>query len=449
MDSAARISRRNLLKAGSLAGISAALYACGAGTKSSASAGAAAGPSGSSGASLAPSAAANLSGRVSYWHHFAGNENIDKGIAKQFAAFQAKYPDIDFKPDVIPNPEYMAKLTTASQTGALPDAALIAASRFIDTLGMGAVTDVTDRIKALPTYSDYPESYFTATAANGIWYGLPQWLSPDGMLFYRKDWLAEAGFTEAPKTWDELQKVAIAITDPAKNRYGYGMRAGDLFGAAVLLAVIYSFGSDIVDAQGKPALDRDMTIEAVTYYSELFTKYQVVPPSVTGDALTEIRAAFQTGQTGMLYTGFSSLAGIADAVNFPVENIGIAVAPSAKRSSCALTVVSNVMTSDRNADATWAWLSFWADADRQAEFYADTSFLPTMKSAYQDPRVASSPHIEAAIEASQVGFQTPQFPGYTGYITDVNATWQAVLLGKMTPTAWTDDAIAKLNTLLA
>jgi multiple sugar transport system substrate-binding protein len=227
------------------------------------------------------------------------------------------------------------------------------------------------------------------------------------------------------------------------------MRAGDLFGAAVLLAVIESFGTDIVDAAGKPAMDRDKTIEAVTFYSELYTKHKVVPPSVTSDAVTQVREGFATGHTGMIYLGFSALSQIEAVASFPKENIGLVVAPADKRSSCWLTVVSNVMTDDRNADATWAWLSYWADANIQADFYADTSFLPTMTSAYEDPRVKGSAHIDAAINAIKVGRPAPQFTGYTGYITDINATWQSVLLGKMTPTAWTDDAIAKLNTLLA
>jgi multiple sugar transport system substrate-binding protein len=448
MASPSRISRRDVLKAGAYAGMGAALSACVPGASAPGSPSASrsiAVPSGTATASPSP----QLTGRVDYWHHFGGSETIEAGIAKQFDAFRAKYPDIDFRPDPVPNPEYMAKLTTAAQTGTLPDAALIASSRFVDTFGMGAVTDITDRIRALPTFGDYPEAYFRTVEDNGSWYGVPHWLAADGCLYYRKDWLDEAGFSSPPETWEELQEIAIAITDPAQNRYGYGMRAGDLFGAAVLLAVIESFGTDIINENKEPAMDRDRTIEAVTFYSELFTRHKVVPPSVTADGFTQVRAGFETGQTGMLYLGFNALAPILDNAAFPAENVGLTAAPGRDRSASWITIVSNVMTSDRNPDATWAWLAHWADPGVQAEFFADTSNLPTLQSAYEDPRVTSVPYVDAAIKAIEVGRPAPQFPGYTGFIEAINATWQAVLLGQMTPTAWTDDAITKLEQTLA
>jgi multiple sugar transport system substrate-binding protein len=397
---------------------------------------------------LAQSAPA-LSGPVSYWHHYAGNDALDGAINKVFDAFRAAYPDIEFTPDAVPNPDYMAKVTTASQTDTLPDALLLAQSRFADAYGMGSLVDITDRIKALPTYADFPETLFAQEEADGRWYGLPAQVFPDGNLFYRKDWLEEAGFTAPPTTWDEFQEIALAINDPANNRYGFGMRGGDLFAAATLLSVIDSWGSDIIDAEGKPALDRDISIEAVMYYSELHTKHGVVPPSVTSDGYSQLLAAFETGQTGLLILGYGALSGIQTDATFPMEALGVDIAPGKVRPAVWQEALCNAMTSDRNADATWAWISFWADPDIQASFYADTGFLPSMNSAYEDPRVSESPFIEAGQKAIQVGRPSPSFPGYTGYITDLTASFQAVLTGSMTPTEWTDDAISRLNALLA
>jgi multiple sugar transport system substrate-binding protein len=226
------------------------------------------------------------------------------------------------------------------------------------------------------------------------------------------------------------------------------MRGGDLFSAATLLSVIDSWGTDIVDKDGKPALDRDITIEAVTYYSELHTKHKVVPPSVTSDGFAQIVAGFETGQTGMLILGFGALGAIMTDAKFPADALGVDIAPGKVRPAVWQEALCNSMTNDRNPEAAWAWMSFWADADIQASFYADTGFLPAMLSAYNDPRVKASKFIDAGAKAVEVGRPSPTFPGYTGYITDLTATFQAVLTGSMTPTEWTDDAIKKLKTLL-
>jgi len=50
-------------------------------------------------------------------------------------------------------------------------------------------------------------------------YGVP-WYTDAGMLYYRKDLLEKNGYKEAPKTWDELKKVAKEVADAE------GMKAG-------------------------------------------------------------------------------------------------------------------------------------------------------------------------------------------------------------------------------
>lgn len=44
-------------------------------------------------------------------------------------------------------------------------------------------------------------------------------------LYYRADWLEEAGLP-VPTTWEELLEVGAQLTDPSQNRFGYAFRGG-------------------------------------------------------------------------------------------------------------------------------------------------------------------------------------------------------------------------------
>lgn len=141
----------------------------------------------------------------------------------------------------------------------------------------------------------WTESLAAATrASNGKIYGVPSFAFVNWM-YYRADWFKEAGL-EPPETFDEFQNAAVKLSDPSKNRFGFGMR-GAGGGEGLLIEVIRSFGSPIVDDKGQPAMDRQKATDAVRWYSELHTKYHAVPPSVTNGSFQQIMTGFTTGQT--------------------------------------------------------------------------------------------------------------------------------------------------------
>ena len=67
-----------------------------------------------------------------------------------------------------------------------------------------------------------------------------------------------------------MLEVALKITDPAKGRYGFGLRGGD-GGHGFVIDMIRAWGSPVIE-DGKIAIDRDKAIAAVGFYSDLYTK---------------------------------------------------------------------------------------------------------------------------------------------------------------------------------
>lgn len=59
-----------------------------------------------------------------------------------------------------------------------------------------------------------------ANRYEGAIWGVP-WFTDAGMLYYRQDLLEEAGFSEPPKTWDELKEQAKKVTGDKNVRNGF------------------------------------------------------------------------------------------------------------------------------------------------------------------------------------------------------------------------------------
>lgn len=78
----------------------------------------------------------------------------------------------------------------------------------------GAILDLTDYIAATPEYDidDYlPYALAMAAHPDGRQFAIP-WQASTSLLFYNKDMLAEAGYTEAPASLDEILEIHKAVT---------------------------------------------------------------------------------------------------------------------------------------------------------------------------------------------------------------------------------------------
>ena len=186
---------------------------------------------------------------INYWHHFTSTTEF-KGLERVMALFKQKYPDIAVTQD-IPNPEYMSRMTAAVLANARPDTCMVVAERAGDLVAMGALVDLTDRIKAWPRYAEYPTQAWQGATVGGKIYLDPAFTFVDWM-YYRKDWFAEKGIAP-PTTYQEFLDAAIKVTDPSKNRYGLSMRGG-AGGFKFVIDLIESSG--IADRRGRQGGDR-------------------------------------------------------------------------------------------------------------------------------------------------------------------------------------------------
>ncbi|MBC7634861.1 MAG: sugar ABC transporter substrate-binding protein [Acetobacteraceae bacterium] len=392
-------------------------------------------------AATALAARAQAASKLTYWHHFTSQEEFT-GLKNVMALFQQRFPDIALTQENIPNPEYMTKFTAAVMAKSRPDVSMVVAERLPDMLAMDGLIDVTARVDGWKNKANFPSDRWLGATSKGKIYGVPAFTFID-WVYYRKDWFEEAGIAGPPTTLDEFVATAKKLTDPSKNRYGFGMRGGP-GGAAYLIDLIESFGSPFV-IDGKNAMDRAKTLAAVKWYSDLATVHKVVPPSATNDGFRQIMEGFKTGQTAMTWHHTGSLVEMVRALK-PAQ-FGTAAKPAGPAARVArLTYLYNGLMKKDNEQAAWDWISFWGEPDPSIAFLNETGYFPASIATAKDPRITGNPLYKSAAETLGFGRLPPAFVGLAGWSQNVVLPeFQKILVGQSTAEKATDAMLKGLD----
>ncbi len=381
--------------------------------------------------------AARAAAEVSYWHHFTSQSEM-AGLASVEAMFDATGNSV--RSEGIPNADYMSKVTTASVAGGLPDSMMVVTDRLPDIAALGAIQPVSDRIDGWKYQNDFTESAWDGISLDGQIYGVPAFAFVN-WGYYRKDWFEEAGIG-VPDTLEEFQEAAIALTDPANNRYGFGLRGGD-GGQTYLLDVLDSFGAIVYEGD-TASLDVPKAQQAMQWYSELATKHGVTPPSAANDSYRQIMEGFKTGQTAMLWHHTGSLIELSEAMED--GQIGTMIRPAGPAARIArVSYLYNSLTGQGDVDAAWDWIATWAEPDAAVALLEATGYFPATTAVASDPRIADNPIYTPAIETLSMGLPLPKIVGFSAWLKNiVLPEYQKLLLGSAT----VEDAVDRMATEL-
>ena len=121
-------------------------------------------------------------------------------------------------------------------------------------------------------YVDFFQASRDATSEKGVAYGIP-YMTEREILYLNNNLLASAGFTEAPKTMDELLEICQAVNDPAKGVYALALRGEGNAAVTQFAGFLYGFGGDFYDENGNATINTPEFLEAVKYYGMLVKDY--------------------------------------------------------------------------------------------------------------------------------------------------------------------------------
>ncbi|MDY6785498.1 MAG: ABC transporter substrate-binding protein [Cyanobacteriota bacterium] len=254
-------------------------------------------------------------------------------------------------------------------------------------------------------------------------------------LFYRPSLLAEAGVTEVPKTWEELQQAARQLTrdtdgDGKRDRYGMILSLGKSeWVVFTWLPFFYSAGGEALGGE-QPNLESEGAIAALQLWYDLVQEGSAIlsgpERGYEQDDFISGRAAMQL--TGPWTLGFLSQTAIKD--DYKVMPIPQDKQPATVLGGENLFVMK---TTRHRQQAALEFLEYVLGEEFQTQWSLGTGYLPVNLKAQQSQTyqayLAQNPALDVFLEQMEWARSRPLIPGYSRLSDSLGRAIEAALLG--------------------
>ncbi|WP_246111196.1 sugar ABC transporter substrate-binding protein [Terrabacter aerolatus] len=341
-------------------------------------------------------------GTITVWAMGAEGDNLSKLTAD----FEAANPGVKVQVTAIPWDAAHDKFTTAITAGKTPDVAMVGTT----WMGEFASSDALDPTPAQIDKSSFFDGAQKTTEVNGTSYGIP-WYVETRVLYYRTDLAKKAGYDAVPTDWQGLKDMAKAMQTKAGAQYGIGLQAGGEGSWQTVMPFAWSDGADLTKNGGKAYnFDSPALLKATKYYQSFFTD-GISNKSAPATPTTE--PDFASGKVPMFISGPWEMSAVekVGGAGFK-DKYNVAPIPAGSAGSSSFVGGSNfvVFKNTKNRDTSWKFVQWLADPKVQAKWYTISTDLPSVKSAWQDPALASDKKLAVFGKQLETAKAPPSFP---------------------------------------
>ncbi|UCI31745.1 ABC transporter substrate-binding protein [Mesorhizobium sp. B4-1-4] len=303
-----------------------------------------------------------------------------QGVADEF---MRRHPDIQIKLESnAPGcPELLEQTLRSAVTGDLPDVLESVCYPHMRTLAnRGILSPIDNFISSDTTWQGVgiSSAALNSTMYNGSVIGVPEAISTL-IVYYNMDLVLKArpDIQELPTTWDSILKLAQDVGQTDKDAMPISFEYYPDAMNWSFNALVYSFGGNVFDANGKIAFDSQAGMKALEILQRVGEAGMI---DVTAD---QARQSFASGKSG-IYVGSSSLLNIFTTgakdkfemrtVQFPQPT------PGGKIPSGGFGIV--MITKDpEKQKAAWEFMKFAVGPEAQTIMVTKTGFTPVNEKA--------------------------------------------------------------------
>lgn len=375
---------------------------------------------------------------VTFWYNNTGDEA--KVYEEAIAAYNASQSNYKVEGLSVTDGQ---KMIVAMSSNEAPDVIKHGNQTVIQYAKNGLVSSIEENISAdgfdLSVYSDQAVN---ANRVDGDLYALPL----DAytiQMYYNKTLLEEAGYTEPPKTMEEMYEMAVKATktDGSGNIDVLGY---PLFPyASARQELIYGFGGRWWDENSKPTPESQGILDSLNMnvkYREEFGGKAL--DSFIGTAntnrYTEQDMFFQGKQLFRLDGSWlpTMMANFGSTVDYGITlTPGTEAHPEYRGVSRFETDSIAITSMSPNKEGAWDFTKWLCGTEGAKIINLGTGNLPAIKSLYDDPEILAVPGFAEFIDAlkEEKGVQYPQMSDYDEYMNLVNSALDTVYAGNQTP----------------
>jgi len=353
-------------------------------------------------------------------------------IAQLLPQFRTLHPDIEVRIQQLPWTAAHQKLLTALAGEATPDLCQLGNSWIPEFVALKALEPLDQSLARSATVqaSDYFPGIWDTNIIGGTLYGVP-WYIDTRLLFYRRDLLAEAGFADPPRSWEEWSRMLAAIkARVGPERYSVLLPLDEF---APLLVLAIQQPEPLLREDGRYGNFRSAGFRrALAFYREMFQR-QWAPP-ITGTQISNVWDELGRGYYSFYISGPWNIGEFKR--RLPPEQQGTwmtAPMPGPDGPGASLAGGSSlvIFRRSRHKQDAWLLLEFLSSPEIQQRFYQLTGDLPPRRSTWRAPELASNVYARAFREQLERVKPTPKVPELERIVNDMRLMAERVVHGDL------------------
>ena len=393
------------------------------------------------------------------WWHVWGGSRVEM-MDEQVVDFQGLHPDITVDHLLIDQKAMNEKYLTAMASGDPPDVIMIRGRDFQKFATQDTLVELDPYLAA--NDMDLDDIFYEAEYKTGQWdgktYALP--VATGGgfyFFFYNADQLAEVGYDEPPKTWQELEDASQKLTIKSGGEFERIGFDNNAFANYPFKEWLFLNDGTYMSSDGKEfVFDSEQgydTLEwMVGFNDRLYGGFEEIVGAM--GAATWRSEPFENGILSMMVHGVWSFKGFieeppdfewgASAMPYNADN------PNAEyRHIVEGGWLYGIPKLSQYHDAAWE-LTRYATAGEGNHKFMKGMFRPSPAMEYNaDPWFAeNNPYWDVVQEALAVGVQSPTTPVQSETDTVITEMREQAMYGKQTPQEAIDWAIEEAQRIL-
>jgi len=383
-------------------------------------------------------------------------EEMDSIVAE----FNETNPNVEVVIDYVSYDALHDKITTAmASSPPAYDAFLVDDIWYSEFADKGYIFNVSDKITQEMKDGIFEAAWDISTVEGEV-YGMP-WLLDEKYFFYNEKLLTEAGFSDPPRTWEEMLEQASVIKEKGIAEYPIVWSWGQ-YEAAICdwVTLLEGNGGKLVDEAGNPMFNDETGVETLTWMVQTIDDGITNPASVSY-VEEDVRNVFSQGKAvfALNWTYMYDLVNLNEEESQVTGEIKMALMPAFSDGGVESATLDgsmgfSVADSSPAKEAAWSYIEYLTSEDVQNRYSAhllpiwQTSFegeAGEQLMSYSESNAVTVPMFKEQFPYSSV---RPKVPFYPEASKALQLALQEALTGQKTPEQALNDAAAKWTELM-
>lgn len=385
-----------------------------------------------------------LSGEITIGYE-GSNSTVIPYIEATAKAIEDANPDAKITLQPSPGGNYATQVILQLNSGRAPDLFLLLGVAMAELGAADLIAPLEGYAGDWDGWDQYPQVLKDSVSFDGSVWAIP-YLMDTHFLYYNKDILEKAGLPRDwnPKTPDEILDAALKIKESDDSVIPYALYAGANGGNGTVvrgfIPLVYAYGGQLKDENGKFIIDSCAIRSALDYYYRAYQTDKTVPQEVmtSPQPSSAMRQAMLDGELGILYEGSWVYGGWEDDdEGFTTDSVGFNLFPgTGDVAPFAVGGTGNswfVNSKAENKDLAWEFITQFNSVANQVALNVEDPHIPARQDAAADPAFQATPFLQAMVGSADSLLMTAPDRSFLQLVGIIQNATGLVATGEATP----------------